>query len=53
MSAGTKVDVATLVGSNGDVHVYSPTPAAVRIALTDPLFAYVGIANRNEAAMSI
>jgi zinc/manganese transport system substrate-binding protein len=27
---GDRVDVATLVGPNGDVHVYSPTPADAR-----------------------
>jgi zinc/manganese transport system substrate-binding protein len=27
MSGGDRVEVATLVGPNGDVHVYSPTPA--------------------------
>ena len=27
---GDRVDVATLVGPNGDVHVYSPTPADVK-----------------------
>jgi zinc/manganese transport system substrate-binding protein len=28
---GDRVDVATLVGPNGDVHVYSPTPADVKV----------------------
>ncbi len=27
---GTRVDVVTLVGPNGDAHVYEPTPAAAR-----------------------